>query len=102
MYFNRTLLKFGGGFLPLHKFERAHTAFLVVVSLFEFVNNLPRKRKKELSLYFHFSSLAIFYRNIHILSTFYKAFKMTWQNRKREFFKFIMFPEKKNSVQLYY
>lgn len=46
MYFTHTLLKFGGGFLPLHKFERAHTAFLVVVSLFEFVNNLPKKKKK--------------------------------------------------------
>lgn len=42
--------------MPLHRFERAHTAFLVVVSLFEFVNNLPRKEKKLSLLYslFHF------------------------------------------------
>lgn len=42
-----TLLKSGGGFLPLQRFESAQTAFLVVVSLLECVSSLSRGKKHQ-------------------------------------------------------
>lgn len=38
-----TLGKSGGGFLPRHKLERAHTKFLVIESLVDFVRRLLNK-----------------------------------------------------------
>lgn len=40
-----TFAKSGGGFFPLHKLDSAHTAFRVVVSLFDFPSNLKKKMK---------------------------------------------------------
>lgn len=37
-----TLLKSGGGFLPLQRFDKAHTAFRVVVRRFDFASNLQK------------------------------------------------------------
>lgn len=37
-----TASKFVGGFLPLHKFERVHTAFLVIDNLVYLFNNLEK------------------------------------------------------------
>lgn len=39
-----TLGKSGGGFLPLHKFDKHHTAFLVIDSLVDLLNNLNNER----------------------------------------------------------
>lgn len=38
-----TLEKSGGGFFPLHRFESAHTAFLIIVRRFCFVSSLEKK-----------------------------------------------------------
>lgn len=39
-----TLSNSGGGLFPLHKFDRAQTAFRVIVSLVDFVRSLKRQR----------------------------------------------------------
>lgn len=38
-----TLVKSGGGFFPLHRFESAHTAFLIIVRRFCLANNLEEE-----------------------------------------------------------
>lgn len=38
-----TLVKSGGGFFPLHRFESAHTAFLIIVRRFCLANNLQEE-----------------------------------------------------------
>lgn len=38
-----TLEKSGGGFFPLHRFESAHTAFLIIVRRFCLANNLQKE-----------------------------------------------------------
>lgn len=38
-----TFVKSGGGFFPLHRFESAHTAFLIIVRRFCLANSLQEK-----------------------------------------------------------
>lgn len=38
-----TLLKSGGGFLPLHRLDKAHTALRVVVRRLDFASNLQKQ-----------------------------------------------------------
>lgn len=45
-----TLVKSGGGFFPLHKFESAHTAFLIIVRRFCLANSLRKKFHKHVLL----------------------------------------------------
>lgn len=40
---NITLLKSGGGFFPLHRLDRAHTAFLIIVRRFCLASNLQEE-----------------------------------------------------------
>lgn len=41
-----TLAKSGGGFFPLQRLDRAHTAFRVIVRRFCFESNLKQTHKK--------------------------------------------------------
>lgn len=48
-----TLVKSGGGFFPLHRFESAHTAFLIIVRRFCLANNLLRESFVEVKFFFN-------------------------------------------------
>lgn len=39
-----TFSKAGGGFLPLQRLDRAHTAFLVIVNLVDLVRSLKQQK----------------------------------------------------------
>lgn len=43
IFISVTLVKSGGGFFPLHRFDSAHTAFLIIVRRFCLANNLQEE-----------------------------------------------------------
>lgn len=44
-----TFVKSGGGFFPLHRFDSAHTAFLIIVRRFCLANSLQKKFQSYVS-----------------------------------------------------